>query len=148
MANLFIRSSRVAIVAFHLAFLDKPRDPLVVAVFSLAVYNGGDMVEAVEIARKISKSHATIYQELSDHKNLDGKLLKKEVLDLGLSVSKALSNMTNSYYVSRALSNYPKAPYSDLVCVQPTRSLISQFTAITFYIILHNDSILHYYLCR
>lgn len=115
---------RIAILAFHMAFLDRPRDPLVVAAFSLAVHHGGDMEEAVNIARRISTPHATIYHELSEPQNLDTKALKKEVLDLGVSVSRALSNMTDAYYVSRAMSSYPKAPYSDLVHAQPTHILI------------------------
>ncbi|MFS7971378.1 putative polynucleotide adenylyltransferase [Helianthus anomalus] len=107
----------VAILAFHMAVLDKPREPLVVAAFSLAVHNGGDMEEAIGIARKISKPHVTTYRELSEPANLEHKALKKEVLELGSSVNKALSNMTDTYYVSRAMSSYPKAPYSDLVFV-------------------------------
>nr|KAJ0208741.1 hypothetical protein LSAT_V11C400190340 [Lactuca sativa] len=108
----------VAILAFHMALLDKPRDPLVVAVFSLAVHNGGDMNEAVSMAKRISKPHAKgIYHELSEPQDLDLKTLKKQVLDLGVFVSRALSNMTDSYYVSQAMSGYPKAPYSDLVFV-------------------------------
>ncbi|KVI06126.1 Poly A polymerase, head domain-containing protein [Cynara cardunculus var. scolymus] len=105
----------VAILAFHMALLDRPRDPLVVAAFSLAVHNGGDMKEAVGIARRIYKPHAKMYYELSEPQSLEKTTLKKEVLDLGASVSKALSNMTDTYYVSHAMSNYPKAPYSDLV---------------------------------
>lgn len=107
----------VAIIAFHMAFLDRPRDPLVVAAFSLAVHSGGDMDEAIGIARRISKPHATIYHELSPPKNLQDSALKKEVLELGESVSRALSNMTDSYYVSQAMSSYPKAPASDLVFI-------------------------------
>ncbi|KAI7752331.1 hypothetical protein M8C21_014818 [Ambrosia artemisiifolia] len=107
----------VAILAFHMALLDRPRDPIVVAAFSLAVHNGGDMEEAISIARKISKPHVTSYNELSETKNLEDRALKKEVLELGLSVKKALSNMTDTYYVSRTMSSYPKAPYSDLVFI-------------------------------
>ncbi|KAI3766076.1 hypothetical protein L2E82_16125 [Cichorium intybus] len=107
----------VAILAFHMAFLDRPRDPFVVAVFSLAIHNGGDMEEALSIAKRISTPHAKIYHELSEPRDLDPKALKKEVLNLGVSVSRALSNMTDSYYVSQAMSSYPKAPYSDLVFV-------------------------------
>ncbi|CAH1423110.1 unnamed protein product [Lactuca virosa] len=108
----------VAILAFHMALLDKPRDPLVVAVFSLAVHNGGDTEEAVSIAKRISKPYAKgIYHELSEPQDLDLKTLKKQVLDLGVFVNRALSNMTDSYYVSQAMSSYPKAPYSDLVFV-------------------------------
>lgn len=113
-------NSRVAILAFHMAFLDRPRDPLVVAAFSLAVHNGGDMEEAISIARKICKPHVTVYHELSEPKILEDKALKNEVLELGSSVNRALTNMTDTYYVSRAMSNYPKAPYSDLVRVRST----------------------------
>ncbi|KAI3785923.1 hypothetical protein L1987_45049 [Smallanthus sonchifolius] len=107
----------VAILAFHMAVLDRPRDPLVVAAFSLAVHNGGDMEEAICIARKISKPHVTTYHELSEPKSLEQKALEKEVLELGSSVNRALSNMTDTYYVSQAMSSYPKAPYSDLVFI-------------------------------
>ncbi|PWA88209.1 polynucleotide adenylyltransferase family protein [Artemisia annua] len=107
----------VAILALHMALLDRPRDPLVVAAFSLAVHNGGDMEEAIGIAQRISTPHATFYYELSDSQYLEPRALKKEVLELGVSVSKALSNMTDSYYVSQALRSYPKAPKSDMVFI-------------------------------
>ncbi|XP_076891787.1 uncharacterized protein LOC143543324 [Bidens hawaiensis] len=108
----------VVILAFHMAVLERPREPLVVAAFSLAVHNGGDMEEAISIARKISKPHVTTYRELSEPKNnLENKMLRKEVLELGSSVNKALTNMTDTYYVSKAMSSYPKAPYSDLVFI-------------------------------
>ena len=70
-----------------------------VAAFSLAVHNGWDMEEAIGIAKRISTQHATIYAELSDSQYLEPKALKKEVLELGVSVSKAISNMTDSFYV-------------------------------------------------
>nr|XP_043615336.1 poly(A) polymerase I-like [Erigeron canadensis] len=107
----------VAMLAFHMSFLDRPRDPLVVAVFSLAVYNGGNMEEAIEIAKKISKLHDTNYHELSEPQSLEEKALKREVLELGVSVKRALSNMTDTYYVSRAMKSYPKAPRSDLMFI-------------------------------
>ncbi|XP_071710746.1 uncharacterized protein [Rutidosis leptorrhynchoides] len=107
----------VAILAFHMALLNRPRDPLVVAAFCLAVHNGGDIEEAVNIARRILTCHVTIYHELSKPRNLQTKALINEILDLGLSVSTALSNMTSTFYVSQAMSSYPKAPYSDLVFI-------------------------------
>ena len=83
MIHICIHVSRVAILALHMAFLDRPRDPLVIAAFSLAVHNGGDMEEAIGIAKRISTQHATIYAELSDSQYLEPKALKKEVLELG-----------------------------------------------------------------
>ncbi|KAM7480199.1 hypothetical protein LguiA_028412 [Lonicera macranthoides] len=107
----------VAILAFHKALSDEPRDPMVVAAFSLAVHNGGDMLEALNIARRISRPHDTSFHELLVHQNLDSATLKDEVLHLNASVSKALSIMTDEHFVSQAMNLYPKAPYSDLVFI-------------------------------
>ncbi|GKC37307.1 hypothetical protein Tco_1049691 [Tanacetum coccineum] len=41
-----------------------------------------------------------------------------DVLELGVSLSKALSNMTDSYYVSQGMRSYRKAPKSDMVRAQ------------------------------
>lgn len=91
---------------------------MVVAAFSLAVHNGGDMLEALNIARRISRPHDSSFQELLVHQILDSEALKDEVLHLNASVFKALSNMTDEHFVSQAMSQYPKAPYSDLVSTQ------------------------------
>uniref|UniRef100_A0A5B7BUX5 Polynucleotide adenylyltransferase n=1 Tax=Davidia involucrata TaxID=16924 RepID=A0A5B7BUX5_DAVIN len=107
----------VAILAFHKALSDQPRDPLVVAAFCLAVHNGGDMLEALNIARRISKSHDISLYELLEPQNLDSEALTDEVKNLAASVKGALSNMTDEYFVSQAMSGYPKAPYSDLVFI-------------------------------
>ncbi|KAK2973998.1 hypothetical protein RJ640_026716, partial [Escallonia rubra] len=108
---------RVAILAFHKALSDEPRDPLVVAAFSLAVHNGGDICEALKIARMISKPHDISFHELRESQNLDSKALKNEVMHLAESVRSALCDMTDEYYVSQAMARYPKAPYSDLVFI-------------------------------
>ncbi|KAK2974204.1 hypothetical protein RJ640_021495 [Escallonia rubra] len=107
----------VAILAFHKALSDKPRDPLVVAAFSLAVHNGGDICEALKIARMISKPHDISFHELMESQNLGSKALKDEVMHLAESVRSALCDMTDEYYVSQAMAWYPKAPYSDLVFI-------------------------------
>lgn len=101
-------------MAFHKALSDQPRDPLVVAAFSLGVHNGGDLSEALSIARRISAQHDGSFHEL-ESRDLDLAALKEEVVELATSVQRALTNMTDEYSVSRAMANYPKAPYSDLV---------------------------------
>ncbi|KAA8540633.1 hypothetical protein F0562_024448 [Nyssa sinensis] len=107
----------VGILAFHKALSDQPRDPLVVAAFGLAVYNGGDMLEALKIARRISKPHDSSFHELLEPQELTSDALTDEVKNLAASVLGALSNMTDEYFVSKAMSGYPKAPYSDLVFI-------------------------------
>ncbi|TXG54440.1 hypothetical protein EZV62_019696 [Acer yangbiense] len=107
----------IAILAFHKALFDHPRDPLVVAVFSLAVYNGGDILEAVNIARKITKSYDNSFYELLEPRDLDFQTLKDEVMDLAASIKGALSKMTDEYFVSQAMAGYPQAPISDLVFI-------------------------------
>lgn len=104
-------------MAFHKALSDQPRDPLVVAVFSLAVYNGGDMLEAVKIARRINKSHDESFCELFEPRDLDFEALKHEVMDLAESSKGALSKMTDEYFVSQAMAGYSRAPFSDLVSI-------------------------------
>ncbi|XP_033513500.1 uncharacterized protein [Nicotiana tomentosiformis] len=108
--------SKVAILAFHKAISDQPRDPLVVAAFGLGIHNGGDLSEALSIAKRISTQHDGSFHEL-ESQDLDLAALKEEVVELATSVQRALTNMTDEYFVSRAMTNYPKAPYSDLVFI-------------------------------
>lgn len=113
----------VAILAFHKAILDHPRNPLVVAAFTLAIYNGGDLAEAVKITRSISQSHDCSFPELSRiHEQDLADVSLKEVKDLASSVQTAVANMTNKSFVSQAMAKYPKAPYSDIVFISPSCS--------------------------
>ncbi|KAA3460553.1 CCA-adding enzyme isoform X2 [Gossypium australe] len=107
----------VGILAFHKALSNKPRDPLVVAAFSLAVHNGGDIPEAINIAKNINKSHDSSFHELSEPQNLEDLTLVNEVMDLAASVKSTLSEMTDEHFVSQAMSAYPQAPFSDLVFI-------------------------------
>ncbi|XP_019464723.1 PREDICTED: uncharacterized protein LOC109363020 [Lupinus angustifolius] len=107
----------VAILALHKTLSDLPRDPLVVAAFSLAVHNGGNFSEAVGIARRIDKSHDVRFPELLDPSGLDAEALADEVLNLAESVKGTLSQMTTRYLVSQAMADYPQAPHSDMVFI-------------------------------
>lgn len=109
-----IYAFRVGILALHKALSDRPRDPLVVAAFSLAVHGGGALSEAVKIARRINRPHMR-FPELTEPLGLDAEALADEVLDLAESVKGTLLQMTDEYFVSQAMADYPKAPYSDLV---------------------------------
>lgn len=110
-----MRFFRFSILAFHEALAEKPRDPLVIAAFSLAIHNGGDLSEALSIARRINKKHDISFPELLEPRMLDSDTLLDEVVNLGASVRSALTHMTDEYFVSQAMAKYPKAPYSDLV---------------------------------
>ena len=94
----------------------KSRDPLVVATFIFALSNGGDLAEAVKIARAKTHPPDVSYPELLQPQewHTDRELVN-EVLDLASSVHTALSSMTDEYRVSRAMARYPQAPFSDLV---------------------------------
>ncbi|XP_057466453.1 uncharacterized protein LOC130755899 isoform X1 [Actinidia eriantha] len=107
----------VGILAFHKALSDQPRDPLVVAAFCLSVHNGGDVLEALNIAKRISTPHDTSFHELLQPQNLDFEALIDEVMNLAASVKSIMTNMTDEYFVSKAMSMYNKAPYSDLVFI-------------------------------
>ncbi|KAI8529272.1 hypothetical protein RHMOL_Rhmol12G0213000 [Rhododendron molle] len=110
----------VGILAFHKALSDQPRDPLVVAAFCLAVHNGGDISEALNIARSISTPHDISFHELLQPQNLEVESLRDAVMNLAASVKNILTNMTDEYFVSKAISMtslYPTAPYSDLVFI-------------------------------
>ncbi|KAH1255192.1 Poly(A) polymerase I [Glycine max] len=88
----------VGILALHKALSDRPRNPLAVAAFSLAVHNG-----------------------------LDAEALEAEILDLAESVRGTILQMTNEYFVSQAMADYPQAPRSNLV-----------FIPITLYVKVYN----------
>ncbi|CAN0906122.1 Poly(A) polymerase I [Linum grandiflorum] len=108
----------VGILAFHKAIWEQPRNPMVVSTFCLAVHNGGDVSEAVKIAKRIRKQHDKSYPELSEADvSPDSRALVNEVIDLAECVKQELSHMTDEYYVSKAMAKYPKAPYSDLVFI-------------------------------
>lgn len=102
-------------MAFHKALSDQPRDPLVIAVFSLAIYNGGDLLEAVKIARRINTQQDERFYEILQPQDVDFETLRHEVIDLAQSTKNALSKMTDEYSVSQAMGAYPQAPFSDLV---------------------------------
>ncbi|GAV60170.1 PolyA_pol domain-containing protein/PolyA_pol_RNAbd domain-containing protein, partial [Cephalotus follicularis] len=108
----------VGILALHKALCDQPRDPLVVAAFSLAVHNGGDLLEAVNIARRIRRPHEVSFHELLEPQSLDSQTFTDEVMNLHTSVKFALSEMTDESFVSQAMAGwYPQAPFSDLVFI-------------------------------
>lgn len=107
----------VAVLAFHAALSDQPRSPLVAAAFSLAVHNGGNMMEAISIAKSISRAHNANFHELLEPQNLEVQALIDEVMDLTTSVKAALHKMTDEHFVSLALEMYPQAPASDLVFI-------------------------------
>ncbi|CAA0831774.1 Polynucleotide adenylyltransferase family protein [Striga hermonthica] len=104
-----------SILAFHQALFEQPRDPLVVAVFSLAVHNGGDLSEALGIARRINKQHESSFCELLEPGFLDSSVLIDDVMSLAASIRSALVHLTDEYFVSQAMAKYPKAPHSNLV---------------------------------
>ncbi|KAB2623832.1 hypothetical protein D8674_040848 [Pyrus ussuriensis x Pyrus communis] len=95
----------VAILAFHSALSEQPRDPLVVAALSLAIHNGGDMLEAASIDKRVTKVHDVGFHELLESQNLNPRALRDEV-----------KNLAASLMLSQAMAGYPQAPYLDLVC--------------------------------
>ncbi|XP_047316895.1 poly(A) polymerase I-like isoform X2 [Impatiens glandulifera] len=107
----------IVILAFHKALSDQPRYPLAVAAFGLAVHNGGNMSEAINIARSITMPHDESFRELLENQNPDFSELKLEVQNIASSVKNALTDMTDEYHVSKAMAKYPRAPYTDLVFV-------------------------------
>lgn len=108
----------VSILAFHEALVDQPRDSSVVAAFCIAVYSGGSLLEAIDMAMKISQPHDTSFHEILEYGDLDSKdALLEEVMDLAASVKAALHRMTDEHFVSQAMMEYPQAPQSDLVFI-------------------------------
>ncbi|XP_010421177.1 PREDICTED: uncharacterized protein LOC104706666 [Camelina sativa] len=108
----------IAILAFHKALADQPRSPLVVAAFSLAVHNCGDILEAVEITKKITRPHNKSFIELVEREeNLNFEAMLDEVMDLDAFIRDALNQMTDGYFISKAMAAYPQAPYSDMVFI-------------------------------
>lgn len=114
----------IGILAFHKALVDHPRDPLVVAAFTIAVHSGGSILEAIKIARRISQPHDMTFDELLEPGSIDSDdALINEVMDLAVSVKTALCKMTDEHFVSRAMIEYPQAPHSDLVFISLALSL-------------------------
>ncbi|KAG5629338.1 hypothetical protein H5410_001055 [Solanum commersonii] len=107
---------------FHKALVDRPRDPLVVAAFSIAVHCGGSLSDVLGIVRKISQPHDTRFPELIDQNIESDEALLDEMMDLATYVEAALQEMTDEHFVSQALIEYPQAPKSDLVFISWTLS--------------------------
>lgn len=107
----------VSILVFHKALADHPRDPLVVAAFSIAIHSGVSLYEAVKIARQISQPHDTSFAELASGGIDSDEMLINEIMDLVVSLRNTLYEMTDKNFVSRAMIKYPQAPYSDLVFI-------------------------------
>ncbi|XP_021745856.1 uncharacterized protein LOC110711744 isoform X1 [Chenopodium quinoa] len=108
----------ICLLAFHKALADQPRDPLVIAAFCLAVHNGGSLPEAVNIAKSITRPHASGFRELLEDQNQNmGENLENDVKDLAAAVKKALCQMTDETIISQAMAKYPQAPFSDLVFI-------------------------------
>lgn len=113
----------IGLLAFHMALVEKPRDPLVVAAFCLAVHNGGSLSEAIDIAKRISQPHDATFNELLQSWDLHSEDMLEEVIDLARSVKASLCKMTNEYFVSQAMIKYPQAPRSDMVFISLASSL-------------------------
>ncbi|XAR48233.1 Polynucleotide adenylyltransferase [Bertholletia excelsa] len=114
----------LGILAFHKALVDHPRDPLVIAAFSIGIYMGGSLSEAVNIAGRISQPHDVSFGELIESGSIVSKdVLINEVLDLAESVNAALRKMTDRHFVSQAMIKYPQAPRSDLIFISTALSL-------------------------
>lgn len=113
----------IAILAFHKALADRPRDPLVVAAFCIVVHTSGSSSDALGIVRKISHPHDPRFFELSiDHDLKSDEVLLDEVMDLAADVKSALKKMMDEYFVSQALIEYPEAPHSDMVFISQALS--------------------------
>lgn len=114
----------VAILAFHKALADQPRDPLVIAAFSIAVHSGESLMDAVKIARRIKQPHDAQFVEVSKLQSFkSNNELVDEVIDLAASATAALQKMTDEHCISQALIQYPKAPQSDMVFISSALTL-------------------------
>ena len=87
-----------------------------IAAFCLAIHNGGSLLEAIAIAKSITRPYDSTFHELLQHdsQTMDNDLAN-DVKDLAASVKTALCQMTDETIVSKAMAKYPKAPFSDLV---------------------------------
>uniref|UniRef100_A0A0E0KPZ1 Poly A polymerase head domain-containing protein n=1 Tax=Oryza punctata TaxID=4537 RepID=A0A0E0KPZ1_ORYPU len=107
----------ISILALHEALVRQPRDPLVVATFALALYLGGDMSLALDIGKSINRQHNAGFSELLEPQVWDDKHLVAEVQSLAVSMRRALTEMTDEYFVANAMAKIPQAPSSDLVFI-------------------------------
>ncbi|KAL6650694.1 hypothetical protein ACP70R_009619 [Stipagrostis hirtigluma subsp. patula] len=107
----------ISILAFHEALARQPRDPLVVATFALAFYLGGDISLAVDIGKSISRQHDAGFRELLEPQVWNDKHLIDEVQGFAALMKRALTEMTDEYYVANAMAKIPQAPSSDLVFI-------------------------------
>lgn len=70
---------------------------------------------AVDIGKSINRQHDTSYRELLEPKVWSDKLLVNEVQSFAALMKRALTEMTDEYFVANAMAKIPQAPSSDLV---------------------------------
>ncbi|XP_031260952.1 uncharacterized protein LOC116119153 [Pistacia vera] len=101
----------ISIFAFHKALVDHPRDPLVVAAFSLAVHSGGSLLDSIEKAKRISQLHDSCmsFHELPKSQRLDNVDFMYRVINLATSIIAILHDMTLEYSVPQSMSQSPQA---------------------------------------
>eukprot|EP01018_Ginkgo_biloba_P017274 Gb_24145 [translate_table: standard] len=108
----------VGLLAFHLALVNEPQDAFVVTAFALTVRNGGNLEKAVSKARMNAKKANRFCPEVLEAvESVCDEAVIDQVLDLASAVKSSLDAMMNAKIISRAMSKYPQAPFSDLVFI-------------------------------
>lgn len=106
------------------------------------------MLEAVNIARKITAPHDSSFHELSEPQNLDSHALTDAVMDLAASVKGALCKMTDEHFVSQAMAGYPQAPHSDLVRIFSPFFFFVELSSFREWITLYRPTLGFYQQCH
>lgn len=118
----------VNLFALHLALVRHPQSPVVVSALALAIYGNKTLEKAVRKAMKIHKKFddmVRIYPEVNEEcLGMARPLIKQKALQLRDDSVNALHMMSNSEYVSNAMSRHPQAQCSDVVIV--TKQLLGR----------------------
>lgn len=107
--------NRIGLLAFHLALVNKPQDPLVVWTFSSVLYHG-NWQDGVKYARKHVQEQVNCLHEISepcDYKS-DRELAEK-VTQFASFVQASIDPLMDKDSLFKSMSRFPLFPCSGLV---------------------------------
>ncbi|KAJ8625669.1 hypothetical protein MRB53_034199 [Persea americana] len=117
----------VGLLAFHLALINHPQDPLVVWTFASNLYYG-NWCKAVEFARENAKMGVQFSPEILEMSATESdESLLEEVSHLASLVISSIDALTNTDALLKTMGRYPHLPHLGLVFIsKKTATVVSE----------------------
>ncbi|KAL5706177.1 hypothetical protein ACHQM5_024380 [Ranunculus cassubicifolius] len=111
----------VALLAFHMALVNNPQDPLVVWAFSSSLYYG-NWEDALEFARGKSNQHFSFLPEMSEScSTISDEQLAEKVHQFASQVTSSISALVEPESLINAMARYPQYTFPNYAYVSPTK---------------------------